>query len=321
MENSAPSPGLSAKEFSADVVAEETPAEVVAKEITADLVAKEITRIISTSPEPSVPGTLVAASLKLHIPEFRAANFGCRNLKDFIARYAGDLMVVGHAGLDARYGMKSSGAISRPEGKLQSPGVAAPATETSSPKTRYFDAEAFRAYASPSGVFAAYVNRQTGELRAQAVSSAELGGDWVRIPSLSREDHVDMARRFVESLPDKERNELEPLIGAGQQWHVAFWEATRGLNLEPAWKKSRSDRIAVSLTKALEALGVPLRATSSLRRPTHVSAPSPESLSRPGRAPDFAKLLAVRAVERMSIRELRGLRLTLGEFIDAFPDG
>jgi hypothetical protein len=159
-------------------------------------VAKVVTDSVRASNGP-ISGSSLSAHIRLRFPTFRATDYRCRNLREFISRYAPDVEPAGFAGLDPLYALKDpalarSSRVANPEseGAEELP-RAQSRIEPPAVTHQQFEAQVFRSFANPSGKFVVYGNRTSGELRVQPSSEPDLGLDWVRIPSTSRAFHVE----------------------------------------------------------------------------------------------------------------------------------
>ena len=128
--------------------------------------ASEIVSYISRLDLPEqVLGTQLGAFVRTRFPEFAPENYGCRNLRDFLSRYAPAFRIVGQRGMDYVYGKENTSKA--PQQQTWSNPAAEP---------KYLTAEAniWKTFTSPNSVYRLYANGNTGEFRVQPPGSEPL---------------------------------------------------------------------------------------------------------------------------------------------------
>ena len=268
-------------------------------------------------------GTELASTLRSVFPDVRWEDFGAVSLRDFIAKHALTLAEVGRQGGDLLYGPR----------KL-APGGSSTAVPTSL-KTRTASENVWRSFSSPnsSRIVAIQVNSETGGWRLVESGTSD-SGDWQTVVPLSGEEHLTIARDFVETVLEPSiRQMAATAVEGGGAWWLRLREALRmSRDEELRYRRFRTAGIAAALRTRLESLGISDSARDvAIRRaaPEFVHGDSVQAASRrpsPAAASAAASRLAsaedVRSLAAALINvlpeeELRGIRVRLGDVLDA----
>lgn len=267
-------------------------------------IASEIIRILEASPSRQLVGSKLSAALKALFPGFNPTSFGATNLRDFIAQHVTSVFQVGTSGLDPIYGLE--------------PPPAAQLYQSSSKQAlspqRSLELSAWKTFVTPRGGYRLFANPQTRQLRVIDFRSAPPDDPWQQIPAASPQKHREIGREFVESLQDgDEKRELAKYLDS-EFWWVPFFELTRRYGLEKRWREFRHQRLRVEYENALQAAGW------GKVGPEVSSGSTSQSLSSekvPHEEDDFVRKIAMLAVQRASLSDLREMRLPLGLVLDA----
>ncbi len=149
-----------------------------------------------------------------------------------------------------------------------------------------FPPDIWMAFASASPRGSVFVKESTGEFKAAKPDDAASlrGAGWSQIQSLTRDDHIQMARDFVVPLPSDVREAVASMIGLPGRWWLQFYQKLLTTSPEHAgkWKAFHNMRTQQKLVAALQKHGVPLEKIGAdyVREGTAVSASVPASFDR-----------------------------------------
>lgn len=254
-------------------------------------IVQHLSSMIGTSAEKRVTGVVLGMALRLKFPNFHPQDYGSLNLKQFVQTYAADrIRIVGRAGLDVVYANVDGAPITEPsnssiqadptsrhdQAQLTEPapqqdsevghcasdsleiGSTSPRAQTSPVS---FPSDVWMAFSSPNSDYAIFANRETGEIRLDSPERIETlqAAGWSQVRSLSRQDHIDMARDFEATLPPSVKEEVSQLVGLPGKWWIRFYARLEALSQEHAakWKAFHNLRTQQKLVKALQKSGVP----------------------------------------------------------------
>jgi hypothetical protein len=213
------------------------------------IAAEAISKIIATSPSQRVLGAKLGAQLRVADPGFTPVAFQCRNLRQFIKSHVPAIEEKGRSGPDFIYGPASVKAQPDPVNQSQVAFVTAPTTAFN-----------WRAFSSPSYPFHLIANRDTGEFEASAIG-AELVPPWIVIRKPTTEEHLAIARAFVDSLHENLREPLNRVLSE-PKWFLRFSPTARGFGLGAAWAAFRTARLKDIFENEMKSLGIPERKPS-----------------------------------------------------------
>jgi hypothetical protein len=280
----------------------------------ATVVAADLSRLVQNSPQQKILGSSLAVLLKRGYPDFRPEDFGSRNLREFIHRYAKEIFESGKRGSDVVYTSALLPAMTEASTRQQElTGMsAAPAVS----RRVAIDSSVWKTFASPTAPYRIYANRETGELRVLHVHQSSPEGPWVPVPSCPAPKHLQIAREFIEGLSDEPaKTQLTKILDLDSWWNHFFFSA-RNFGVERQWSAFRRRRLQDEFVQQLQSLGVPVG--GSLRP---VVATVPAEAAQPvvvqdGDSP--LRAIAAAVIRRMSISELREIWLPLGYVVDEF---
>ncbi len=281
-----------------------------------EVISAFLVDFLNKTPGRTLSGTQIAQVLRIAHPDFSPASFGCYNVRNFISKYVRSVREVGRAGADFIYGV--SPAASLTPTSSGAPVSDAPFVQSRS-RSGYLDAKVWKTFTAPMTPFTLVGNQQTGEIRVQSSKDPEPEKPWVRVPSLSAEFHRELAVEFVANLTSDDSRKILSDTLSRPRWWNEFYSAVMGLALARQWNSFRSRKIMQNYEGSLKALGIPLSQEQTVRStssPAPIS-PPPKQLQMFQTGEDSRlRKLAIRAVERMTISELRALSIPLGYVAD-----
>ncbi|MCP5532856.1 MAG: hypothetical protein H7A48_06765 [Akkermansiaceae bacterium] len=245
-------------------------------------------------------------------PGFSPKASGFRTLKEYIQRFVPELVIVGYAGVDPVYGLRSPG-----EEPPQPPKPAPVASAEPS---------CWRVWVSPECGRLLVVDRDTGDVKVSSEDSS-ISSDAVSIPPASANFHVEVARQFLrvhQEIPASLRQKLEALIAGAQDGWWRPWTSLikeQGAFLSRNWNRHRVGMLVSKFEEALKSHGLEekslIRASAQVR-PGQPKA-RPRTFSSAGESPSSHQLIDVvmRIIPTLSVDEIRDLRLPLGKVCDA----
>lgn len=275
--------------------------------------------VITVCADPSgILGTRLMEAIRSAIPDFRASDFGCTNLRNFIEQHVPEVKIVGRSGTDYLYAPASA------ESRGQSTAsLADGATVTSNSRLVVDSGSVWKAYASPNGRFKLYANTQDGQLVVCSPNSDQPSGPWVHIPPMPPEDHLALANEYVDSLPDEgQRERLRERFG-NPNWWVSFYTDLKELGLDSTWNTLRRKRILGALEAALREAGIPAGRRAfrpSDRRINQAKGEPGQQVVRSTLSSARVRAIAIAIVQGMSLSELRDVRVRLGDVLDALDE-
>lgn len=271
------------------------------------------------SPRP-IKGNQLSVVVKTHFPDFDPERFQCRNLREFIRRYAADdVMEIGRAGMDIVYGLRSVGQ----QQPLFEPAVA-DTTKTSDQSTPLGQLLAnpriWKTFASPDTAFRLFLATHTKQVTVLRPGYTP-DPSWVEIPHISAQALLQIAKDFISDLPEFQRAPLTTALDQ-PRWWIGFYDLVRTLGLKMRWIYFRRRRIAQEFERAMPEM------------PPDLTPPvQPELKPQEAEKPELAiqsmavqsgalpvsplKRVAADVVQRMTDSELRALTLPLGYVVDA----
>lgn len=278
-------------------------------------IAAQIVEIVRQAPGQKILGTQLAVDLR------RAAGFDPNvhgRLKNFISTNVPSVQRIGPSGGDSFYGMAGDG-NGEPE---TTEGPVIPASPVD-PETlsRTLDGSIWKVYASPGSMFHLVGNPKTGELRVIAPGLPTPETPWVAIPSCPVSVHTEIAKAFLAQLQDGEkRAALEEIVDkSGSGPESGFYQKVAAFRLVPEWIQFRRKKIIAQLAAALQDAGIAYHGSVAKFRSTIRTPPVKhyEARSEPV-TPQVIDIryIALAAVQKMSVAELRTLSIPLGYILD-----
>ena len=186
-----------------------------------------------------ISGSNLGALIRVQFPDFQPTNYGCRNLREFIANFLPGIVEVGRSGMDCLYSRTPLVPLP-PHDAVSAANSAFPSLGAKSPVAIW------KTFASPRTSYRLYGNAKTGELRVLFGGPANLDEPWKLIPSCTAEKHVEIARDFVKSIKDGNQAErLGACIGQ-PDWWLDFYRRTTELGVVEQWSSFRRGRFLES---------------------------------------------------------------------------
>lgn len=273
-------------------------------------VAALLERFVTRTPGQLILGAQLGGLLRAECPNFSPSQFQARNLRQFIRTYVPEIVERGRSGPDYYYGLPSA------------EGVFPSALESRSisvkPPQPTFD---WKAFSNPSYPFVLAANRSSGEFQTRT-QNAVVAEPWVTVPKPTTDDHLQIARDFVQTLADPSRTALTEIL-ARPIWYTSFSAAARQYGVGSSWASFRISRLREFLDRALVSLGIPRLterpSATSLPRAYANRLPTPPNprLDPPKSSRETAlRKLVQLVVAEMPISDLRELALPIGKVMD-----
>lgn len=279
----------------------------------ATVVAADISRLVQNSPHQRVLGSELAVLLKRGYPDFKPVEFGCRNLRDFVRRYAKTVFEEGKKGTDVLYSAASLPALSEVSSRQQE------FNSISSPPYRARpmlpEKGVWKTFVSPNALYRLYANRESGEMRVLTPGVAALSDPWVIVPPCPAQTHLKIAREFLDGMTDEAaKTQLTKILDLDSWWDHFFFSA-RNFGVERQWSAFRRRRLHDEFQAVLRQLGIP---GAPAREVSVYPVPQPVAAQTETTQPDSAvKRAAIAVIRRLSDTQLRELSLPLGHVLDA----
>lgn len=269
-------------------------------------------KFVTEAPGQRILGARLGMLLKTECPAFSPAQFQSRNLRQFIRTYAPGIVEQGKSGPDFFYAL--SGAA---ESTLASSGFIEPSV-VRAPRTT-FD---WKAFSNPSYPFVLAANRETGEFQTRN-QGAEIAEPWVTLPKPTSDDHLQIARDFVQTIPEPNRSILAEGL-ASPVWFTNFSTVVRQHGLGSSWATYRTSRLRELFDRSLTELGIPAaegkaEASSPFVRYSSRStgwARRVEAKAQFTPSEEALRKLVQLVVAEMPISDLRELSLPVGRVFD-----
>ncbi len=170
----------------------------------------------------------------------------------------------------------------------------------------------WKTFVTPTMPFKLFVNSTSGQIRVYHPEDAP-GSPWLEIPRMSAEKLLQIARDFIDEMPEPQRAPLSRLLD-DPKWWISYFEYIRTLGLSRRWIQHRRRRIVDEFEKSLPALPAPIPDVP----PPPIADPQTPAADVPAIALESGlKQVAVNVVQRMNDSELRSLNLPLGYVLDA----
>jgi len=268
-------------------------------------------------------GSQLMEAIKKEFEGFQPIDYGATSLRDFLNRFVPEVEPVGKQGMDSIYALGT-----RREGITNAdsvPGTSPPVSESKAISGP--DSSIWKTFASPNTPYRLFANKQTGGLEVRRPGAPPPGDEWVNIPSMPAQEHLELAREYLAHVDEGLRARLEATL-AHPRWWVPFYAEILECRCTASWNDLRRRHIVSALKKALEGRGIPSDSVEAQLRAKNVGTqPQPPGSSdsrlvpfgpTPARKPRIElRHLAAAIVSGMSVGELRELRVRLGDVFDA----
>ena len=284
---------------------------------------KDVTALIvqllsgNGTPRP-IKGNQLSVVVKTYFPDFDPEKFQCRNLRDFIRKYAADdVMEISKAGMDIVYGLRSVGQ-QQPLFQSAPPTDAARPSDQRAPLGQLLqNPRIWKTFASPDTAFRLFLAPSTKQVTVLR-PGYNPDPSWIEVPHISAEALLQIAKDFVAELPDFQRTPLTTALDQ-PRWWIGFYDLVRTLGLKMRWIYFRRRRIAEEFERALPALptaSIPALQPQDAERPEPAIQRRVQPLTS-ALPVSLLKRVAAEVVQRMTDSELRTLNLPLGYVVDA----
>jgi hypothetical protein len=276
-------------------------------------VVSAILKIVSESPQHSASGSRIAFSLSRDFPDFHLREAGFQNLRGFIRSCVPDIVEAPkRAGLDVIYTLRQtvdSTLLEHVEGPEDFPKPKGPASLLLN------NPRAWKTFASPMSTSKLFVRPGGTALHVSSTPERDVHtSGWIRVDPLTGAVLSQIAREFLEQLPELYRPSLLETLKQ-PKWWIPFFEVLGSLGLKSKWVAFRRRRIVDEFTKAVafgaSASAATTQALGSGQQPR-------KEASSPSSKHERLRAAIIRAVEQMSTVELRALIIPVGYLADAF---
>lgn len=299
-------------------------------------VSSYLVRVLSDSSTHYMSGAGFSALVKASFPRFSLQELGYVNLRDFIRRSVPEITEVGRAGTDIVYGLRTRQQFETPAreplsaAQTLAPEVRAPLSTTEPPmdSTTIVEASAaqrsalsqllanpaiWKTFSSPDGPFQLYMIPNSGLVRVLP-PQAQPDPSWYKINPISAETLLQIAKDFIEQLPEPQR---EPLQGTLSQprWWFPYFEVLRTFGLTFKWRHYKRRRVAQEFEGSIPKLQLTPPAPEP--RPMERKPALADTAAEPRPPGSVLKRVAVEVIGRMTEPELRALNLPLGYVVDS----
>lgn len=273
-------------------------------------IGTEISRLVQTSPNGQILGSALAVLVKRFHPDFRAEDFGCRNLRDFIRMYSKGVFEIAKRGTDVLYSASLLPAMS--EGSTRAQEFRDMHAVPAHPPRPILPTQAWKTFTSPNEFYRLFANRASGEFRVLRRGDPPLSEPWVLVQSCLPSVHLQIARDFTENLSDEvAKIELAKVLGL-ESWWTHFFLAARRFGLEREWSAFRRRKLHAELDQQLKSLGVPLPVS-----PRRANSPAKSFAVPPPVVDDmFLRRIASAVIGKLPSSDLREVWLPLGYVLD-----
>ena len=275
-------------------------------------VSSYLVRLLSSSPRP-LKGSELSVLIKTQFPEFSFVNFGCRNLRDFIRKHLTDeIAEYGKAGMDILYIARAPEQQPLFDKSQVAKPPTLPATQRGPLRQLLSNPRIWKTFVTPTMPFKLFVDPSSGQIRVYRAEDSP-GSPWLEIPRMSPEKLLQIARDFIDDMPEPQRAPLSRLLD-DPKWWITYFEYIRTLGLTRRWIQHRRRRIVDEFEKSLPTLSSPvaelLPSQPAIEQETALE-------THLGVQESGLKQVAVNVVQRMNDSELRSLNLPLGYVLDA----
>jgi hypothetical protein len=285
-----------------------------------------VVRLLSNDGNPRpIRGNQLSATVTTFLPDFKAENFHCRNLRDFLKKYAAnEVMEIGKAGMDVVYGLRSVGQQQPLFEASTPPPPPATTLDSRAPLNQLLaDRRIWKTFVTPESPFRLFLSPSTKRITVLSPGYTP-DPSWIEVPRISADILLQIAKDFIAQLPDVQQGPLATAIEQ-PRWWIGFFELLNTLGLRMRWIYFRRRRIAEEFERAMPTLPPPESAPAQVRVTNAVlGIPAPAVHAAPPaleRAPvpqkSLLRQIASDAVQRMTDTELRALNLPLGYVVDA----
>jgi hypothetical protein len=288
----------------------------------ASRVVPSIVQLVVDSPQQSASGTRITSAIRLSFPEFSPQTEGCRNFRDFIRNFVPQLTESSQrAGMDVIYVLK---APTTSEARPVAVDVE-PSSKTSGFVSLLLNnPRAWKTFASPLATSRIYVNPDGSSVLVSSAHSVPANPGWLQIEPISASSLLQIATDFIGLVPDLYRPALLESLKK-PKWWIPYFDVMGSLGLKSRWVTFRRRRILDEFVRAVTEKA----AEQSKLHPDDVVSGSPvaseaspecfkgEVGAEGTLAEQRLRALALAAVNRMTIAELRSLAIPLGYIADA----
>jgi hypothetical protein len=265
-----------------------------------------IIRLINEAHPSPIAGGQLSARVKAFFPEFYPSQFSCRNLREFIRNHVPEVVEVGRAGMDVIYGPRAQ------QGELFTAPTteSRPAADRSGPLGQLLtNPRIWKTFTSPETPYRLYLV-SPGLVRVLRPEETP-DTSWERIPPVSADALLRIAKDFISELPGSQQELLIRTLDQ-PRWWFPYFDLLGTLGLKMRWVFYRRRRITEEFERALAAVSPRLQAPEATQTPA-----GPRPVSRETEAQHSLRHIAASAIQRMTDSELRALNLPLGYVLDA----
>jgi len=277
-------------------------------------VTSALVSILQNSPTRKLLGAELSLLLKQREPDFNPFAYGCTNLRQFIRTNVKEVFEAGRSGGDVMYSLLPA----QPPTTSTLPQQAStsfPVAAATDPQAGFpVDSHVWKTFVSPSGPYRLFLNPQTGEFQVLSAYQASPVAPWVQVPPCSPETHLQIAKEFIGGLSHEATKQTLLHALDYPTWWTAFFATTRNMGMDSQWVSYRRQRLWQEFKRAIEAVG----ATTTPLSPPNVIVPEFSRMRQSAKRQDdsLIRRVAMGAVRRLPVSELRKISLPLGYIID-----
>lgn len=250
-----------------------------------------------------IHGSRLSSLLKERVPSWSPAAFDVRSLREFVTTHVPGVAVVDRSGMDVVYALVGTGA-----------------TEPSGTQPEPAQVDLWRVWVSPNSPYILVLDRENQALRT-VPRGGPVGPSEVRLEPPTEAIHREVAKEFLATLPPA----LHPKLLAALESPTAHWwqgwvRELRGTGHLDSWNGFRRGLFELHLAARLRDANLDdtavVGALGRIRDSKHLAPMRIRSAGRSGPHQDDLHRVVFEAVQRLSIAELRELRLPVGIVLD-----
>ena len=282
-------------------------------------VSNTILRTISESRTKTQTGGQIRDAIKVSYPSFQPSDHGARNLRDFIRMFIPAVVEQSRAGMDIVYGLRDATleTTEAPHPDSARPLETRESLSSSLPRSYLLgNLQVWKTFSNPGSPWKLFFQPTTGIVRSFAQNETP-DSSWISVPSYSPEAFRQIARSFIDTVPEPYRPVLTQTL-TERKWWLPFFEVLRNIGLKTSWIAFRRERLVDEFDRIIAGILEDQRNRAISPPETgHTGQESPQPQSSTLTGDTLLRKLAVDAIARMSEAELRALNIPLGYIVDS----
>ncbi len=273
-------------------------------------VVEQILGLLRESPNQSLLGSTLSGKLRARLPDFKAIDYGQRNLREFLRMQVPQVYEASRQGLDFIYTLSPV-----PVAPSIEPAAGIDLVQANVLGALRLDDAVWKTYVSPNSPYRLFINDTSSEFRVVGLREEAPQSPWKQVPPCPTARHRRIAEEFAagQAVPELRAKLEQTLIE--KVWWIPYFEETRRLGIEKQWLDYRRAGLFAELRKTLSILGVAPEKLEQLKR-----TPERRTFKEKTRTKVETSELrraALEIVARVPDAELRELRFRLGDVLDA----